>query len=94
MRENNQACLAFVSNPKAIVRNKHIEIAYHMFREYVAREEVAFYFLNSADMPAQSRTKPLPAPAFTTFRRVICVGLDLVTSGSSGMRVLRPAPQC
>jgi len=94
MGENNQACLAVVNNPKAIGRNKHIDIAYHMVREYVAREEVAFYFLPSADMPAENRTKPLPAPAFTTFRRVICVGLDLVTSGSSGMRALRPAPQC
>jgi len=65
-----------------------------MVRDYVARGEVAFYFLPSADMPADGMTKPLPAPAFTTFRGFIGVGSDLGTSGSSGMRALRPAPHC
>jgi len=65
-----------------------------MVRDYVARGEVAFYFLPSVDMPANGMTKPLPAPAFTLFRGVIGVGSDLGTSGSSGIRVLCPAPQC
>jgi len=63
-------------------------------QQYVARGEVAFYFLPSADMPADGMTKPLPAPAFTTFRGIIGVASDLGTSRSSGMRALRPAPQC
>jgi len=65
-----------------------------MVRDYVARGEVALYFLPSADMPADGMTKPLPVLAFTTFRGVIGVGSDLGTSGSSGMRALRPAPHC
>jgi len=94
MGEDNQACLALVNNPEATGRTKHVDVAYHMVRDYIARGEVAFYFLPSADMPADGMTKPLPAPAFTTFRGIIGVGSDLGTSGSSGMRALRPAPQC
>jgi len=94
MGEENQACLALVNNPEATGRTKHVDVAYHMVRDYVARGEVAFCFLPSADMPADGMTKPLPTPAFTTFRGVICVESDLGTSRSSGMRALRPAPQC
>jgi len=94
MGEDNQACPALVNNPEATGRTGHEHVAYHMVRDYVARGEVAFYFLPSADMLADGMTKPLPAPAFTTFRGVVGVGSDLGTSGSSGMRALRPAPQC
>jgi len=94
MGEDNQACLALVNNPEATGRSKHVDVTYHMVRDYVERGEVAFYILPSAEMPADGMTKPLPAPAFITFRGVISVGSDLGTSGSSGMRALRPAPQC
>jgi len=93
MGEDTQACLALVNNLEATGRTKHVNVAYHIVRDYVARGEVAFYFLPSADMPADGTTNPLPAPAFTTFRGVIGVGSDLGTSECSGMRALRPAPQ-
>jgi len=92
--EDNQACLALVNNPEATGRTRHVDVAYHMVRDYVVRKEASFYFLPSADMPADGMKKPLPAPAFTTFRGIIRVGSDLGTSGSSDMRALRPAPQC
>jgi len=65
MGEDNQACLALVNNPEATVRTKHVDVAHNVVRDYVARGEVTFYFLPSADMPADGMTKPLPAPAFT-----------------------------
>jgi len=92
--EHNRACLSFVNTPKATGSTKLVDVACHMVRDYVARGEVAFYFLSSADMLADGMTKQLPAPAFTTFRGVIGVGSDLSTLGSSGMRALRPALQC
>jgi len=77
MEEDNQSCLALVNNPEATGRTKHVDVAYHMVRDYQARGDVAFYFLPSAEMPADGLTKPLPSPAFTAFRAAIGVGGDL-----------------
>jgi len=64
MGEDNQACLALVNNPEATGRTKHVDVAYHMVRDYVARCDVTFYFLSSAEMPADGLTKALTGPAF------------------------------
>jgi len=42
MGEDNQACVALVNNPEASGRTKHVDVAYHMVRDYVARGGVAF----------------------------------------------------
>ena len=70
--EDNNACLAMVNNPEGTVRAKHIDMAHHMVRDRVARGEVAFYRVPTAEMAADGFTKPLPAAAFTEFRT--CVG--------------------
>jgi len=54
-----------------------VDVAYHMVRDYQMRGDVAFYFLPSAEMPADGLTKPLPSPACTGFRDSIGVGPDL-----------------
>ena len=77
MGEDNQSCLALVNNPEATGRTKHVDVAYHMVRDYQARGDVALYFLPSAEMPADGLTKPLPSPAFTAFRAAVGVGEDL-----------------
>ena len=77
IKEDNQACLALVNNPEATGRTKHVDVAYHMARDYVARGEVAFYFLAGAEMPADGLTKPLPSPTFATFCNAVGVGADL-----------------
>ena len=94
MGEDNQACLALVNNPEATGRTKHVDVAYHMVRDYVARGEVTFYFLPSVDMPADGLTKPLPAPAFILFRRFIGVGSDLGTLGLGATPAPRPVSTC
>jgi len=77
MGEDNQSCLALANNPEATGRTKHVDVAYHMVRDYQARGDVAFYFLPSAEMPKNGLTKPLPPPAFTAFRAAVGVGEDL-----------------
>jgi len=77
MGEDSQSCLALVNNPEATGRAKHVDVAYHMVRDYQARGDVAFYFLPSAEMPANGLTQPLPSPAFTAFRAAVGVGEDL-----------------
>jgi len=66
--EDNQACLAMLTNPEGTGRAKHIDIAHHMVRDRVARGEVSFHYTPTAEMAADGLTKPLPAAAFTTFR--------------------------
>jgi len=77
MGEDNQACLALVNNPEATGRTKHVDVAYQMVRDYVARGDVTFNFLPSAEMPADGLTKALPGPAFKAFRDAAGVGPDL-----------------
>jgi len=74
MGEDNRACLTLVNNPEATGRTKHVDVAYHMMREYVARGDVNFYFLPSAEMPADGLTRALPGPAFEAFRDAAGVG--------------------
>eukprot|EP00170_Pyropia_yezoensis_P005005 contig_20362_g5019 len=66
--EDNNACLAMVSNPEGTGRAKHIDIAHHMARDRVARREVAFYRLPTTEMAADGFTKPLPVAAFAACR--------------------------
>ena len=90
MGEDNQACLALVNNPEATGRTKHVDVAYHMVRDYVARGDVTFYFLPSAEMPADGLTKALPGPAFKAFRDAAGVGPDLGVAAGA----LEPDPAC
>jgi len=78
MGEDIQSCLALIYNPEATGRTKHVDVAYHMVRDYKTLKDVAFYFLLSAKRPADGLTKPLPSPAFTAFRDEIGVGPALV----------------
>ena len=79
MGEDNQSCLALVNNPEATGRTKHVDVAHHMDRDYQARGDVAFYFLPSAEMPADGLTTSLPSPSLRAFRAAVGVGEDLGT---------------
>jgi len=52
MGDDNQSCLALINNPEATGRTKHVDVAYDMVPDYQTRGDVAFYFLPSAEMPA------------------------------------------
>jgi len=77
MGEDNQSCLALLNNPEETGRTKHVDVAYHMVRDYQARGDVTLYFLPSVEMPADGLTKPPPSPAFTAFRAAVGVREDL-----------------
>ena len=77
MGEDNHSCLALVNNPEAKGRTKDVFVVYHVVRDYQARGDVAFYHLPSAEMPAEGLTKPLPSPAFTSFRAAVGVDENL-----------------
>ena len=90
MGEDNQACLALFNNPEETGHTKHADVAYHMVHDYVARGDVTFYFLPSAEMPADGLTKALPGPAFKAFRDAAGVAPDMALSAGA----LEPDPAC
>jgi len=67
MGEDNQACLALVNNPEATGRTKHVDVAYHMVRDYVARGEVAFYFFSQRRHPGRWHDKATAGPGVHHF---------------------------
>jgi hypothetical protein len=50
-------------------RSKHIEVDYHFVHERVATRQVEVRPISTKDQLADALTKPLPAPAFSNFRR-------------------------
>jgi len=83
MGKYNQACLALVNNPEATGRTKHVDVAYHIVRDYVARGDVTVYFLPSAEIAAGVLTTALPGPAFKAFRDAAGLGPDLGTAAGA-----------
>jgi len=66
--EDNQACLAMAANPMSSCKTKHVDIRYHLVRDYVRRGEVALEYVPTEDMAADGFTKALTGEAFTKFR--------------------------
>jgi len=77
MGEDKQACQARVNSTRATVRTKHLDVAYCVARDYVVHMEVVFYFLASAELRADRRTKELPSPSLTISCKTIGIGLKL-----------------
>jgi hypothetical protein len=57
--EDNQACVALVKNPEDHKRTKHIQVKYHVVREYVENGEVEFKYCSTKDQLGDMFTKGL-----------------------------------
>ena len=63
-----------MNNPMMTQRSKHIDVIHHFARERVARGEIAFAFVGTADNVADCLTKAVP-----TNKLVFCrTGMGLV----------------
>lgn len=71
--EDNQACLAWASNPVSSKKTKHVDVRCHLSRDSVARGEVVMEYMSTAEMVSDGLTKSLPALVFQAFRKALGV---------------------
>ena len=69
--EDNSGALELARMPKMRPRTKHINQAYHHFREHVEREEIIVNATPTEDQMADVLTKPLLEVSFSRHRRSI-----------------------
>jgi hypothetical protein len=58
--EDNQACIALTKNPEDHKRTKHIQVKYHVIRDYVRNGLVSCEYCKTSDELGDMFTKPLP----------------------------------
>jgi hypothetical protein len=68
-------------------RSKHIEVNYHFIREHVATHQVEVRPISAKDQLADALTKPLPAPAFSSFRRNLVWCPYVQIEGGGGLKI-------
>ncbi len=64
--EDNQACIALAKNPEDHKRTKHIQVKYHVIREYVAKGLIKMVYCNTKDQLAYIFTKGVPGHLLRT----------------------------
>ena len=65
MHCDNQAALAIIANPVCSSRTKHVELRYHLVRDYVTRNLMKFqWYIPTEDNISDIFTKPLEKTVF------------------------------
>jgi hypothetical protein len=68
---DNKGAIDLTTNPLFHKRTKHIEIRWHWTREVVEKGKISIHYLSTKEMLADGLTKPLPAPAFMNFKKML-----------------------
>ena len=64
--EDNKACISLTKNPEDHKRTKHIQVKYHVVRDYVAKNLVKFVYCSTKDQLADIFTKGVPGHLLRT----------------------------
>jgi hypothetical protein len=68
---DNKGAIDLTTNPLFHKRTKHIEIRWHWIRGVIEKGKISIHYLPTKEMLADGLTKPLPAPAFANFRKML-----------------------
>jgi hypothetical protein len=68
---DSKGAIHLLNNSHLQRSSKHIDITIHWFREHIANNRLQFEYIKGTLNPADMFTKPLPAPAFRTYREII-----------------------
>ena len=86
--EDNQACIALTKNPEDHKRTKHIQVKYHVVRDYVKKNLVKFVYCPTENQLADIFTKALPGSRL----RTILAKLGLSRRGENQKLVFAQSP--
>ena len=80
LHEDNQACIYLSKNPEDHKRTKHIQVKFHVLRDYVRRGELLLQYCPTKSQLADLLTKPLPGHRL----RALLPSLGMVSVRSTG----------
>ena len=70
---DNQAAIRLVANPEYHKRTKHIDVVYHLIREFQEHGEIIVSYIHTADQLADILTKALTPDKFLKLRTMISI---------------------
>jgi ribonuclease HI len=73
IKADSQSAIKLLKNPIISMRSKHIDVIYHFARERVMRKDVAFEYIRTEYMAADSLTKAVPTSKFNLCRTAMGV---------------------
>ena len=74
--EDNSGAIELATNHKFRPRTRHIAVRYHHFRHHVSKGRISIHKIDSASMPADQLTKPVPEDVLRRHRLTL-QGWDL-----------------
>ena len=82
--EDNQACISLTKNPEDHKRTKHIQIKYHVVRDYVKEKLVQFTYCKTQDQLADIFTKGVPGSKLRSMTQKLGMSrIDIKSQGES-----------
>jgi hypothetical protein len=68
---DNKRAIDLITNSLFHKRIKHIEIRWHWIRKMIEKGKICIHYLSIKEMLVDGLTKPLSAPAFANFRKML-----------------------
>ena len=74
MHEDNEACIKLSKNPQEHARTKHIQVRYHVIRQYVQDKLIKMVYIPTKRQLADLLTKSLSGSTLRSFVKVLSQG--------------------
>jgi hypothetical protein len=68
IHEDNEAAIDCTKNPVSHSKMKHIDVKYHVIRDYIEQQQIKVQWISTDEQLADMFTKPLPPSTFIRLR--------------------------